>query len=33
VLLPRNTPLKFIGYQSDVGSEAQVAIFQRLDNE
>lgn len=33
VLLPRNTPLKFIGYQTDVGSEAQVAIFQRLDNE
>jgi hypothetical protein len=33
VLLPRNTPLKFVGYKTDVGSEAQVAIFQRLDNE
>jgi hypothetical protein len=33
VLLPRNTPLKFVGYQTDVGSESQVAIFQRLDNE
>jgi hypothetical protein len=33
VLLPRSTPLKFIGYKTDVGSEEQVAIFQRLDNE
>jgi hypothetical protein len=31
VLLPRNTPLKFIGYKTDVGSEAQVAVFQRVD--
>ena len=31
VLLPRNTPLQFIGYKRDVGSEAQVAIFQRVD--
>ena len=31
ILLPRNTPLKFIGYKTDVGTEARVAIFQRLD--
>lgn len=31
VLLPRNTPLKFIGYQTDVGNEAKVAVFQRMD--
>jgi len=31
VLLPRNTSLKFIGYKSDVGSEARVAVFQRMD--
>jgi len=31
VLLPRDTPLKFIGYKTDVGVEARVAIFQRLD--
>lgn len=31
ILLPRNTPLKFIGYKTDVGMEARVAIFQRLD--
>jgi hypothetical protein len=33
VLLPRDTSLKFVGYQTDVGLESQVAIFQRLDNE
>ena len=31
VLLPRNTPLQFIGYKTDVGSEAKVAVFQRMD--
>jgi len=31
ILLPRNTPLKFIGYKTDVGSEARVAVFQRMD--
>jgi hypothetical protein len=31
VLLPRSTPLKFLGYKTDVGMEAQVAIFQRMD--
>lgn len=31
VLLPRNTPLKFIGFKTDVGIEARVAIFQRMD--
>jgi len=31
ILLPRNTPLKFLGYKTDVGTEARVAIFQRLD--
>jgi hypothetical protein len=31
VLLPRNTPLKFIGYKTDVGSEARVAVFERAD--
>jgi len=31
VLLPRSTPLKFIGYKTDVGVEARVAVFQRLD--
>ena len=31
VLLPRNTPLKFIGYKTDVGNEARVAVFQRMD--
>jgi hypothetical protein len=31
VLLPRDTPLKFIGYKTDVGTEARVAIFQRVD--
>lgn len=31
ILLPRNTSLKFIGYKTDVGTEARVAIFQRLD--
>ena len=31
VLLPRNTPLKFIGYKTDVGDEARVAVFQRMD--
>lgn len=31
ILLPRGTPLKFIGYKTDVGVEARVAIFQRLD--
>jgi len=31
VLLPRSTPLKFIGYKTDVGNEARVAVFQRMD--
>jgi hypothetical protein len=31
VLLPRNTPLKFLGYKTDVGTEARVAVFQRVD--
>ena len=31
VLLPRNTPLKFLGYKTDVGTEARVAVFQRMD--
>ncbi len=31
ILLPRSTPLQFIGYKTDVGSEATVAIFQRVD--
>lgn len=31
VLLPRSTPLQFIGYKTDVGSEARVAVFQRMD--
>jgi len=31
VLLPRSTPLKFIGYKTDVGMEAKVAVFQRMD--
>jgi hypothetical protein len=31
VLLPRNTPLKFLGYKTDVGNEARVAVFQRMD--
>lgn len=31
VLLPRNTPLKFLGYKTDVGNEARVAVFQRVD--
>lgn len=31
VLLPRSTPLQFIGYKTDVGSEARVAVFQRVD--
>ena len=31
ILLPRNTPLQFIGYKTDVGSEATVAVFQRVD--
>ena len=31
ILLPRNTPLKFIGYKTDVGTEARVAVFQRMD--
>ncbi len=31
ILLPRNTPLKFLGYKTDVGTEARVAVFQRLD--
>lgn len=31
VLLPRGTPLKFLGYKTDVGTEARVAIFQRVD--
>ena len=31
VLLPRRTPLKFIGYKTDVGSEARTAVFERAD--
>ena len=31
ILLPRDTPLKFIGYKTDVGDEARVAVFQRMD--
>ena len=31
VLLPRDTPLKFIGFKTNVGTEARVAVFQRLD--
>lgn len=31
VLLPRSTPLKFLGYKKDVGEEARVAVFQRMD--
>jgi hypothetical protein len=31
ILLPRSTPLKFLGYKTDVGTEAQVALFQRMD--
>lgn len=31
ILLPRNTPLKFLGYKTDVGTEARVALFQRMD--
>lgn len=31
ILLPRNTSLKFIRYKTDVGTEARVAVFQRLD--
>jgi len=31
VLLPRNTPLKFLGYKTDIGTEARVAVFQRMD--
>ena len=33
VLLPRSTPLKFIGYKTDVGTEAEIAVFQRMDDE
>jgi hypothetical protein len=33
VLLPRSTPLKFIGYKRDVGMEAEIAVFQRMDDE
>lgn len=33
VLLPRSTPLKFIGYKTDVGMEAEIAVFQRMDDE
>ena len=31
ILLPRDTPLKFLGYKTDVGTEARVAVFQRMD--
>ena len=31
VLLPRGTSLKFLGYKRDVGTQAEVAVFQRLD--
>jgi hypothetical protein len=33
VLLPRSTPLKFIGYKRDVGTEAEIAVFERVDDE
>jgi hypothetical protein len=31
VLLPRGTPLKFLGYKTDVGTEARIAVFERAD--
>jgi hypothetical protein len=31
VLLPRGTPLRFLGYKTDVGSEARLAVFERAD--
>jgi hypothetical protein len=31
ILLPRETPLKFLGYKTNVGTEARVAVFQRMD--
>lgn len=31
VLLPRATPLKFIGYKFNIGVEDKVAVFQRMD--
>jgi len=31
VLLPRGTPLRFLGYKTDVGSEARIAVFERAD--
>jgi len=31
VLLPRGTSLKFLGYKRDVGTQAEVAVFQRID--
>lgn len=31
VLLPRGTRLKFLGYKRDVGTQAEIAVFQRVD--
>lgn len=31
ILLPRDTPLKFLGYRTFVGTEARVAVFRRMD--
>ena len=31
ILLPRDTPLKFLGYRTFVGNEARVAVFRRMD--
>lgn len=31
VLLPRNTPLRFIGFKTDVGMESEIAVFERAD--
>jgi len=31
VLLPRATPLKFIGFKDNIGTEKRVAIFERMD--
>ena len=31
ILLPRNTVLKFLGYRTNIGLEAKVAVFQRVE--
>ena len=31
ILLPRNTALKFLGYRTNIGHEAKVAVFQRVE--